>query len=163
MDNSIQIDIPKGYILDIENTDFQKGIVKLKKVKIAKNWEDLGFIEGFRIDSDSEIIKLSKRSTLLEYNKNIFASEKYAKSALAFAQLSQVYEFGDYNIIDYKVPTPYAKYYIIYNAGDKKYYPCGPSTGCSIKGPFTFKTKISALEFIENNKDLLDDYYMVND
>ena len=61
---------------------------KRKLKKKINVWKDIRYIEGCFISSDSEIreLKTSKDNC----DKNIFISEKYAKSALALAQISQL-------------------------------------------------------------------------
>lgn len=59
------------------------------KPKLPKSWVELKTVEGYFIKEHSNIVPGYPCSTI-ENNKNVFATEKQAKSALAMAQLSQL-------------------------------------------------------------------------
>lgn len=71
-------------------TDKELGI----KSGYPKSFNDLEEIQGFWIDKNSNIESFSSQDPLMDFDKikdkNVFATEKQAKSALAFAQLSQL-------------------------------------------------------------------------
>lgn len=93
----IKINIPEGYEIDEEHSTFKCIKFKKKPQKISI-WKDIKYIEGCFISSDSEIreLKTSKDNC----DKNIFISEKYAKSALALAQISQLMPYYGGEITD---------------------------------------------------------------
>lgn len=85
--NEMVITIPEGYEIDKENSTFE--CIKFKKKVKINTWKDLKFISGIFINSESylkEISTITKDSN----DKNVFISKKYAKSALALAQISQL-------------------------------------------------------------------------
>ena len=86
---NLEINIPEGYILDKENSTFDKVIFKKIENSLPDKWEKLNNINGFYIGVDSVICQSEKVFTQ-EENKNIFPEEKYAKAAVALAQLLQL-------------------------------------------------------------------------
>ena len=87
----VKIDIPEGYEIDKENSTFS--CIKFKKkVKKVNTWKDIKYMQGSVIHGDSTIhdVSMCVRENV---DKNIFFSEKYAKSALALAQISQLMIF----------------------------------------------------------------------
>lgn len=80
----LKINIPEGYEIDTENSTFE--CIKFKP--IAKVWSDIKRISGKFIDNISNIKSIGHLKS--DDDKNVFISEKYAKSALAMAQISQL-------------------------------------------------------------------------
>lgn len=84
----VKINIPEGYEIDKENSTFE--CIKFKKkVNEINTWKDIKFISGSFINNSAVITNvpiISKEDN----DKNVFVSEKYAKSALALAQISQL-------------------------------------------------------------------------
>lgn len=77
----------------------------IKEPEFPKSWEELKDIKGYWISPLEEI--LYTESKIVNKNKSLFSTEKQAKSALAFAQLSQLvkamnggweYEWSDKNL-----------------------------------------------------------------
>lgn len=64
-------------------------IIILRKKKLTPKWEDLKRISGCYI-ADNCIIRPATNVTTNGENKNVFLTEKHAKSALAMAQISQL-------------------------------------------------------------------------
>jgi hypothetical protein len=89
MNNTITMDIPKGYVIDVENSDLANGIIKTKKAKISTRWVDLESFTGWYV---TDISRLSEAGgcTTTSSNQNIYATEAQAKASLAQAQLSQI-------------------------------------------------------------------------
>lgn len=81
------------YILNPEYRDTLLSVFTDKELGIKsgypKSWNDIKKIDGFYITEDSSIYS-AKNVNILYINNNIFATQKQAKSALAFAQLSQL-------------------------------------------------------------------------
>ena len=123
--------------------------------KLPTKWEDIKSLMGWYINGDSEI-KTANTSFIINSNKNIFASEKEAKSSLAMAQLSQlmkVYRNGwepDWGSVEYKSCIlrlrNEAKTINIHRA--YKY--------------LSFPTEELADQFLENFRDLIEDYFMID-
>lgn len=67
-------------------------IIILRKKKPTPKWEDLKRISGCYI-ADNCIIRPASNIMANGENKNVFLTEKHAKSALAMAQISQLILF----------------------------------------------------------------------
>lgn len=83
----IKINIPEGYEIDKENSTFE--CIKFKKKQI-NIWKDLKNITGVYISTFSRFNQIKNPGYSTYVNLNVFKSEKYAKSALALAQISQL-------------------------------------------------------------------------
>ena len=87
----IKINIPKGYEIDKENSTFE--CIKFKKKIEVNTWQDIPKLQGFYILEDSTINELDPvchNTRAMRENTNVFINRKYAKSALALAQISQL-------------------------------------------------------------------------
>ena len=88
---TITIEAPEGQVFDLENSTPTH--LKLKKVEPKKrpmSWMELKDINGYYINSDSEILPVDA-NTLTHYkNRNIYPSKKLAEAALALSQLLQL-------------------------------------------------------------------------
>lgn len=85
----VKIQVPEGYEIDKENSTFECIKFKKKVNDEINTWKDIKSIKGYYIDFGSSIAKIES-NMVEDSNKNIFISEKYAKSALALAQISQL-------------------------------------------------------------------------
>ena len=81
-----------------EQKDKEIIVLKKKKSKYPK-WEDLNRISGCYI-TDNCIIRPASNIKSNEENKNVFLTEKHAKSTLAMAQISQLMPYYGGEIID---------------------------------------------------------------
>lgn len=86
--NEIRVTIPEGYEIDTEHSTFE--CIKFKKKHKINTWKDLKFIPGYFIENDSSIEKLEEVIEKDCEDRNVFTYEKYAKAALALAQISQL-------------------------------------------------------------------------
>jgi len=87
INQEIHIEVPAGYEIDRENSTFE--CIKLKPVKKSKFSDYDGTYEmmGYYLNNDKvDPLPTHNRVT----SKDVFATEKYAKSALAMAQISQI-------------------------------------------------------------------------
>lgn len=83
----INITVPEGYEIDKENSTFE--CIKFKKkVEKIDTWKNISIIRGHFITTDSTLVEVGRLRE--NGDKNVFSSEKYAKSALAMAQISQL-------------------------------------------------------------------------
>ena len=82
----IKIDIPEGYEIDKENSTFE--CIKFKPKARFSNYDGKSLLYGFYINSDSQIVDGEYHN--YKTTRNIFATEKQAKAALAMAQISQI-------------------------------------------------------------------------
>ena len=153
-EKSLGIQVPEGYEIDNEKSTFNN--VFFKKKKEIKEWGDLIEINGYYIDSLSNFHKV-KDEYACEENRNIFATEKQAKSALAFAQITQLLPYyGGYT--EFRND---ANNYVIGYCPDSEQF----VVNCwehYIYSQFHFESQKSAEEFIKNNEDLLRQYFMLD-
>lgn len=84
----LKIEIPEGHEIDQEKSTFEKII--FKKVGKPMQWEDLEKIDGYYVDTGSDLISVQSVATILGNNKNVFPTKKDAESSLALAQLLQL-------------------------------------------------------------------------
>lgn len=91
----LKIEIPEGYEIDKEKSSFEK--IVFKKKAVVNCWEDLKNITGVYINDISCFIP-ENTDSIYPHNKNIFLNEKYAKSALALAQISQLLPYYDTDV-----------------------------------------------------------------
>lgn len=154
----MKIDIPEGYEIDKENSTFE--CIKFKKKTNEINiWEDLKLISGCFIDNLSLIVEvpiIPKEAG----DKNMFVSKKYAKSALALAQISQLMPYYGGEITDEEWKNPsIPKYNIICGLGN-----IIGTLGYNVKHITSFHTREQRDKFmsIPENIQLVKDLYMVD-
>lgn len=149
MEKEIKIQVPEGYEIDKEKSSFEK--IVFKKKEDTNSWEDLKEIEGVFITRDSSIVNYKGSNDTL--NKNVFKNEKYAKSALALAQISQLLPYYDSNVdwdsYNYKYCLTKEGNKIIIEQWLGKYH------------LLSFNTKKEAERFLKYNEQLVKDYFML--
>ena len=146
----IKITIPKGYEIDMEKSTFER--IVFKKKKTINSWEDIEELSGYTISLESDIEHWSGLTTIAE-NKNVFLNEKYTKSAIALAQISQLLPYYDSKVDWYKVTDKY----------------CIVRTGSSILietwqssyHRLAFNSREEAKRFLKYNEQLVKDYFML--
>lgn len=144
-----KVEIPEGYEIDKEKSTFEK--IVFKKKEVVNCWEDIKRVEGCWIDAHSDFISTSTHAYYS--NKNIFLNNKYAKSALALAQISQL--------------LPYYDSKVDWNNGKMKYCVCRYNDNIivdiweSYYHPIAFNTREEAERFLSHNEQLVKDYYML--
>ena len=86
----IIIKAPEGCEIDIENSDISKGIVVFKKVnELPESWEELEVISGTWVTQDSET-NHNDNFNPISIHRNIWPTTKEAKASVALAQLCQL-------------------------------------------------------------------------
>lgn len=108
----LKINIPEGYEIDKESSTFE--CIKFRP--IAKIWSDIERISGKFINNISNITSIECRKS--DNDKNVFISEKYAKSALAMAQISQLLPYYGGFFTDEEWKDPKVKKYCIIRTRD---------------------------------------------
>ena len=146
----LKIEIPDGYEIDKEKSSFEKIVFK-KKIEV-NCWEDLKRVTGVYI-TDSNCIVPAAVGLVKPHNHNVFLNEKFAKSALALAQISQL--------------LPYYDTDVYWNILDPKYCICRVKKEIAIL-PFAkhyhilaFNTLSEAERFLKHNEQLVKDFYML--
>lgn len=146
----LKIEIPEGYEIDKENSSFEK--IVFKKKFGVNCWEDLKYVTGTYI-SDNSYMNLAKGGLAQFHNKNVFLNKKYAKSALALAQISQLLPYYDINID--------------WESDKDKYCICRVRNRIEIipwiqkHHILAFNTLPEAERFLKHNEQLVKDFYMI--
>lgn len=147
----LKIEIPEGYEIDKEKSSFEKIVFK-KKIEV-NCWEDLKRVTGVYITDNSRFNPITASGLVVPQNQNVFLNEKYAKSALALAQISQLLPYYDTNVDweskDVKYCITRSKNNIMIGEWVSRY--------CIL----TFNTRSEAERFLKHNEQLIKDYYML--
>ena len=146
----IKITIPEGYEIDMEKSTFER--IVFKKKTIINSWEDLENIKGVFINYAS-IIQEVRESILDDDNRNVFLNEKYAKSALALAQISQLLPYYDTNVDWNRAAVKYC----IVRIGNEIHI----DTKQSSYHLLAFNSREEAKRFLKYNEQLVKDYFML--
>ena len=158
--NSVSIKVPDGYEIDNDKSTFTNIVFKPIEVKCPKSWEGAFIgnpIFGYWIGAQSDIIESDVNA--LSVDKNVFKTEKQAKSALAYAQITQLMALPCYNgdwIPDWENPN------------EGKYFPYRvnniilSSISCTGFHHVAFKSYDVYKAFIENHEDLLKQYFQMD-
>ena len=152
MEKEFRIEIPEGYEIDKEKSTFEKIVFK-KKEKEINSWEDLKKIEGYYIHVDSNIAYSGGTLMNRKEHKNLFLNEKYVKSALALAQISQLLPYYDTKV-DWNSYTQ--KYCIV-----REYSGLRINIWQSTYNLLAFNTREEAERFLKYNEQLIKDYLMI--
>lgn len=148
-----------GQTITIELT--QEQIEQLTKKKPVKQWKDLEEISGFFVHPTGFVNQFELRNkTSCMYvapTKAIYATENQARSALAMAQLSQLMKDVN-NDGDPDWQNQDTTKYIIYSYKD------GIATGYrNNAGEFlTFPTRYIRDQFLEDHKELIEEYFLMH-
>lgn len=151
MEKEIKIQVPEGYEIDKEKSSFEKIIFKKKNT--INCWKDIKEIGGYHITTGSNILQWYKLNTI-EENKNVFLNKKYAKSALALAQISQLLPYYDTNI-DWNDKN--TTKYIIFRRRNEIVID-SYETICHL---LAFKSREEAERFLRYNEQLVKDFFML--
>lgn len=129
-------------------------IILKKKFKYPK-WGDLNRISGYYI-TDNCSIRPATNVIANGENKNVFLTEKYAKSALAMAQISQLMPYYGGEITNEEWGNSSSKYII-----DKYDNRIDISFHRNAYYFLAFHTSEQRDEFLKNNEQLVKDYLMI--
>lgn len=157
----LNITIPEGHEIDLENSDLASGKIVFKPT-IPKAWRHQNHnMSGYCIGMMSEIDIIENVDSKSERNHNVFATEKHAKAALAIAQISQIIandeRFGGPVTIDEWKDDTINKCVIEFYDGEI-------DTDCysSSYHFLAFHTREQRDLFLEENRDLVEAYFMLN-
>ncbi len=131
-------------------------IVLRKKKSKFPTWEGLGNISGVFIGTGSEFFEAS-RAPVSNNNRNVFLTEKHAKSALAMAQISQLIPYYGGEITNDEWKDSSIRKYIIF----RKMSYVGRCEAYSNYEFLAFHTAEQRDEFLKNNEQLVKDYLMI--
>lgn len=150
--DKLQLEIPEGIIIDVENSDLTKGVIKLKAKDIQKKWEDFGKVEGYYIDSGA-IISDHCSYDADRYSRNILPTKSLANAMLALCQLLQWRN---------KVWKEDCDYCPNWNTGVMKFCITSKQNNISIETPImfsrilTFSSMKIADKFLKDHRDLIE-------
>ena len=130
-------------------------IVLRKKKSKFPTWEGLENISGVFIGTGSEFFEAS-RAPVSNNNRNIFLTEKHAKSALAMAQISQLMPYYGGEITNEEWENSSPKYII-----DRYGNMINITFHTNAYYFLAFHTKEQRDEFLKNNEQLVKDYLMI--
>lgn len=157
----VKINIPEGYEIDKENSTFE--CIKFKKIHQINTWKQLKSLKGGIINSTGKYHQLVPNcygTVVTEGNNLTFINEKYAKSAIAFAKISQLMPYYGGEITDEEWGNAEWKYSVAVNhKGD-----ITNKTTINIKDIIAFHTAEQRDRFISfpENIQLIKDLYMVD-
>ena len=153
----VSIEVPDGYEIDNEKSTFTNIVFKPIVCKYPKSWREAFIgsrICGYWIGTQSEIRDADRKALFAD--KNVFKTEKQAKSALAYAQISQLMALSCYNgdwIPDWGNGL-FDKYALIrVGNGINLVYRANKFA------PIAFKSKEVRESFLKNHEDLLRTYF----
>lgn len=153
-----KIQVPVGYEIDKENSTFE--CIKFKKKKVDVNiWSDIKRISGVFIDANSELEPVEEILPGDFEDKNIFLTEKYAKAALALAQISQLMPYYGGEITNEEWENNKWKYSISMDRNEIAF-----CSSTHIKYLIAFHTEEQRDKFLSfpENVRLVKDLYMVD-
>lgn len=139
---------------EIADQPDNRTIVLKKRIKYSR-WKDLNEIRGWFI-SNSSIIERADKCAVEVYNKNVFLTEKHAKSALAMAQISQLMPYYGGEITNEEWGNSSSKYII-----DKYDNRIDISFHRNAYYFLAFHTSEQRDKFLKNNEQLVKDYLMI--
>lgn len=148
------ITIPEGYEIDEQNSTFE--CVKFKKIRQINTWEDIPRVNGCYMNNSH--IYTGYEGKPCKENKDVYLTDKYAKSALALAQISQLMPYYGGEITDEEWEKDNYIYTIEVSNG--KIY----ESWCKTKHLIAFHTKKQLNKFLSfpENVQLIKDLYMID-
>lgn len=154
------VNIPEGYEIDKENSTFEK--IVFKKVKEEpKRWRDdeTQNLHGCYVSNFCQIESVDVSNVSCNYNT--FANRKQAKRAIAEARISQIMandkRFGGV-VTDEEWEDDTTPKYVIYRDGKK----VGVDEWYVYYHFLSFHTRKQRGLFMEENMDLIKDYFMID-
>ena len=89
--DELTIEPKNGKVIDLENSDLSVGkiVFKKKENELPTKWEDLKKLDGFYVESNSEIDSISDGG-ISTINRNVFPTKSEAEACLALSQLCQL-------------------------------------------------------------------------
>ena len=156
----LKIEVPKGYEIDKENSTFE--CIKFKKKQEIKTWEDLcnadKMIKGFFLSTASSNVLEATPAKANRYNRNIFLTEKQAKSARAAAIISQLMPYYGGAITDKEWKDCCMRKFVI----TRSEYGAHFVESVRWFHFLAFRTAEQRSEFYKYNTQLIKDYLMID-
>lgn len=161
----IKIQVPEEYEgIDEQASNFAEGKIVFKKKEDAAWKNGHNRMDGYFVSGSAEVMPLPPTYRAFSddpQDNNVFATKQQAKSALAMAQLSQIMQndprFGS-PITDEEWNNPQINKYVIFRRGDN----VDTDWWNSFYHFLAFHTREQRNLFMEENMDLIRQYYMLN-
>lgn len=151
----IKINIPEGYEIDKENSTFE--CIKFKKKIKVNTWENIPRVNGCYMNNSH--IYTDYEGKPCEENKDVYLTDKYVKSALALAQISQLMPYYGGEVTNEEWKNNERKFSIVVHNGELK-----PFTHVNNKVLISFHTEAQRTRFMffQENVQLVKDFYMIS-
>ena len=159
----LKVEVPKGYEIDKENSTFECIKFKLKGIK---TWNDLCAaslnsnevrVSGYRIWDDYSNIYVTNKLIASDYSKNVFLTEREAKSSLAMSQISQLMPYYGGAITNEEWCDVDKQKYAIERVNNTIRTSNYRRAYCYL----AFHTAEQRSSFLENNEQLVKDFWMI--
>lgn len=156
----IKIDIPKGYEIDKENSTFE--CIKFKKIHQVNTWRQLPCLKGGIVDTYGKYFELVPNcygTKVTAGNCLTFINEKYAKSAIALAKISQLMPYYGGEITEEEWKNDEWKYPILVDRDGISFY-----KSTHVRELINFHTEEQRARFLSfpENVQLVKDLYMMD-
>jgi len=112
----IKINIPEGYEIDKENSTFE--CIKFKKKIKVNTWKNIPRVNGCYMNNSH--IYTDYEGKPCEENKDVYLTDKYVKSALALAQISQLMPYYGGEVTNEEWKNNERKFSIVVHNGELK-------------------------------------------
>ena len=151
--DELTIEPKNGKVIDLENSDLSVGkiVFKKKEKELPTKWKDLKKLDGFYVESNSEINSISDED-IRAINRSVFPTKAEAEACLALSQLCQLRDaYNGEPLADWcDWADDNTKYCIEIcdNRISKDYY-------STYKKVLAFKTEELRDKFVENFEDLI--------
>ena len=127
---------------------------------VLKDWSELRYVEGYYISESSDIKPFGVCAEINNYHRDVFATIKQAKSALAMAQLSQLMkDLGSECEVDWNDDDNHKYKYAIIRHGDILTYPTSTNSHYAF---LAFNTVGVCCAFAKKHDRLIRDYFMLD-
>ena len=155
----LKIEVPKGYEIDKENSSFER--IVFKKKQEIKTWDDLceagKNIEGFFLSvAYSNVYKAAPVKA--ENNRDVFLTEKEARSARAAAMISQLMPYYGGAITDEEWKDCCMREFVITRSEYGVHF---VESACWFYF-LAFRTAEQRDDFYKHNTQLVKDYLMID-
>lgn len=164
METKVELKEEDGMVTKItipDNCDFEvKDRVIIVTPKKVRTWDDLigKEIKGSFIDEESRTHVIGDTTTVSESCRNVFASKKHAKSALAMAQISQLFHYYGGEITDEEWDDVNIDKYVIRKWKNEINVESFSATYFFL----AFHTEEQRSDFLKYNEQLVKDYLMID-
>ena len=156
----LKIEVPQGYEIDTENSSFER--IVFKKNSGGKTWEDLcnteKIIKGFFISNIHGSVFKATPSKARNNTRNIFLTEKEAKSSRAAAMISQLMPYYGGAVTDEEWEDTRIQKYIIARDGNEVQFFERNSWFYFL----AFHTKEQREDFYNHNEKLVKEFLMLD-